>query len=57
MTIDEAIKTLNEVIPPPTHATVDLEHLHIAQAWVVIKEELQKTEFLRKEFHIKENEE
>ena len=38
---DEAIKILDDVIPPPDHATVDLDHLPIAQAWVVIKNELK----------------
>lgn len=42
MTYEEAIKTLNEVIPPPNHVTVDLDHINICQAWIVIKEHLQQ---------------
>lgn len=37
---DEAIRILDEVIPPPEHHTVDLDHLRIAQAWQCIKETL-----------------
>lgn len=40
MTREEAIRILNEVIPPPEHHTVDLDHLLIAQAWLCIKEAL-----------------
>lgn len=40
MTREEAIKILDEVIPPPEHHTVDLDHLRIAQAWLCIKETL-----------------
>lgn len=40
MTREEAIKILDEVIPPPEHHTVDLDHLRIAQAWAYIKEVL-----------------
>ena len=40
MTKQEAIKILDEVIPPPEHHTVDLDHLLIAQAWLCIKETL-----------------
>ena len=36
----EAIRILDEVIPPPEHHTVDLDHLRIAQAWLCIKETL-----------------
>lgn len=36
----EAMKILDEVIPPPEHHTVDLDHLPIAQAWLCIKEML-----------------
>lgn len=43
MTREEAIRILDEVIPPPEHHTVDLDHLRIAQAWLCIKETL-KTE-------------
>lgn len=39
---EEAIKILDDVIPPPNHVTVDLDHLPIAQAWVVIKNELKR---------------
>lgn len=35
-----AIKTLDAVIPPPGNKMVDLEHLHIAQAWKTIREQL-----------------
>ena len=35
-----AIKTLDAVIPPPGNRMVDLEHLHIAQAWKTIREQL-----------------
>lgn len=40
MTKQEAIRILDEVIPPPEHHTVDLDHLPIAQAWLCIKETL-----------------
>lgn len=40
MTREEAIRILDEVIPPPEHHTVDLDHLRIAQAWLCIKETL-----------------
>ena len=40
MTKEEAIRILDEVIPPPEHHTVDLDHLPIAQAWACIKEML-----------------
>lgn len=40
MTREEAIRTLDEVIPTPGHHTVDLDHLRIAQAWQCIKEML-----------------
>lgn len=40
MTRKEAIRILDEVIPPPEHHTVDLDHLRIAQAWLCIKETL-----------------
>lgn len=40
MTREEAIRILDEVIPPPEHHTVDLDHLRIAQAWQCIKEAL-----------------
>ena len=40
MTREEAIRILDEVIPPPEHHTVDLDHLRIAQAWACIKETL-----------------
>ena len=40
MTRQEAIRILDEVIPPPEHHTVDLDHLRIAQAWQCIKEAL-----------------
>lgn len=42
MTLNEAIKTLDETIPPPTNKMVDRAHLNIAIAWQTIKEELQK---------------
>ena len=40
MTREEATRILDEVIPPPEHHTVDLDHLLIAQAWLCIKETL-----------------
>lgn len=40
MTREKAIEILDEVIPPPGHHTVDLDHLRIAQAWLCIKETL-----------------
>ena len=40
MTRQEATRILDEVIPPPEHPTVDLDHLRIAQAWLCIKETL-----------------
>lgn len=43
MTKEEAIRILDEVIPPPEHHTVDLDHLRIAQAWLCIKETLTAT--------------
>lgn len=42
MTLQEAIKTLDEVIPHPLNKMVDIEHLPIAIAWQTIKEELEK---------------
>lgn len=41
MTIEEATRILDEVIPPPEHHTVDIDHLLIAQAWLCIKETLK----------------
>lgn len=40
MTREEAARILDEVIPPPDHHTVDLDHLRIAQAWAYVKETL-----------------
>lgn len=40
MTQEQAIMTLDEVIPTPQNPMVDLSHLHIAQAWEVIKTSL-----------------
>ena len=40
MTREEATRILDEVIPPPEHHTVDLDHLRISQAWMCIKETL-----------------
>ena len=42
MTLQEAIKTLDEVIPHPNNKMVDLEHLPIAIAWQTIKENIKK---------------
>ena len=39
MTIEEAIKKLDENIPEPNNKMVDLEHLPIAIAWKTVKEE------------------
>lgn len=41
MTITDAIKTLDDVIPPPDDPMVDLAHLQIAQAWATAKDYLQ----------------
>ena len=38
MNIQEAIKILDEVIPPPHNKMVDSEHIKIAIAWKFIKE-------------------
>lgn len=48
MTNEEAIKTLDEVIPPPNHHTVDYEHLSIAIAWATIKQTLADVQEMRK---------
>ena len=45
MTREEATRILDEVIPPPEHHTVDLDHLQIAQAWLCIKETLTAEPF------------
>ena len=37
MTLENAIKTLDEVIPPHTHRTVDREHMPIVLAWEAVK--------------------
>jgi len=42
MKIEEAIKTLDDVIPPPANKMVDLEHLPIAVAWAEVKGELKR---------------
>lgn len=42
MKLNEAIETLDAVIPPPDHPTVDLDHLQIAQAWQTVKEALRE---------------
>lgn len=41
MTLENAIRTLDEVIPPHTHRTVDREHMPIALAWEAVKNELE----------------
>ena len=62
MEIKEAIQILDDVIPPPNHFTVDLDHLRISQAWEVVKIELKKdglkdaTRILAKSDWIKEEE-
>ena len=38
MKMQDAVKTLDEVIPPPDNKMVDLEHLNIAIAWKEIRE-------------------
>lgn len=43
MTIEEAIKKLDENIPPHDSKMVDLEHFPIAVAWETVKEELEQT--------------
>lgn len=40
MTLENAIKTLDDVMPPHTHRTVDREHMCIALAWEAVKAEL-----------------
>lgn len=42
MTIEEAIKKLDENIPETTNKMVDLEHLPISIAWKTVKEELEQ---------------
>ena len=42
MKLEEAIKTLNDVIPPPNNPMVDLDHLAIAIAWETIKQNLKE---------------
>lgn len=42
MTLDEAVKTLDEVIPHPSNDMVDMEHLSIAIAWKTVKEAIRK---------------
>ena len=42
MKLNEAIETLDAVIPPPDHSTVGLAHLQIAQAWQTVKEALRE---------------
>lgn len=44
MTIFEAIKKLDENIPPHDNKMVDYEHLPICVAWEVVKEHLKKIE-------------
>lgn len=41
MTLENAIKTLDDVIPPHTHNTVDREHMPIVLAWEAVKVELE----------------
>lgn len=41
MALENAIKTLDEVIPPHTHRTVDREHMPIVLAWEEVKVELE----------------
>lgn len=41
MTLENAIRTLDEVIPPHTHRTVDREHMPIVLAWEAVKVELE----------------
>ena len=38
MKMQDAVKTLDEVIPPPDNNMVDLAHLNIAIAWKEIRE-------------------
>lgn len=45
MTVEEAVKVLDGVIPAPDNPMVDLEHLDIAIAWKAIKDELNKPRF------------
>lgn len=41
MTLENAIRTLDDVIPPHTHRTVDREHMPIVLAWEAVKVELE----------------
>ena len=41
MTLENAIKTLDDVIPPHAHRTVDREHMPIVLAWEAVKNELE----------------
>lgn len=43
MDLNEAIKTLDGVIPPPRDKMVDLEHTPIAVAWDTVKKALVQT--------------
>ena len=44
MKIEEAMKILDEVIPPPTNKMVDYEHLPIAIAWATVKKKMLEAE-------------
>lgn len=44
MTLENAIKTLDDVIPPHTHNTADREHMPIVLAWEAVKVELENRE-------------
>lgn len=46
MTIEQAIKTLDAVIPPHTHMTVDREHMPIVLAWETVKEVLKRQRWI-----------
>jgi hypothetical protein len=47
MKLNEAIKTVDGVIPHPSNKMVDLEHTNIAIAWQEIKVSLRKAEQLK----------
>ena len=41
MTLQDAIRTLDDVIPSPDNKKVDAAHYNIALAWQIIKSHLQ----------------
>jgi hypothetical protein len=55
MTIEQAIKTLDAVIPPHTHMTVDREHMPIVLAWETVKEVLKRQRWIPVEERLPES--